>query len=929
MHLDLPPSELLELDRTRARPLFEQLGGADGQHLDLCAEMLERLAAQDRPRRVGVVGESQVGKSSILNAIAGRRVLPAGGVGPLTVQATTLRHGTEEFARVRYHDRARLNELRFALESRLRHQGRLGALALEAEVVPGEPERPLEDAAPVDRAALDATVADAQVAEQAAIAGTPPAPLAPAGDASASQQTGAPESTPADPASAADERQLTSELSAAARLLFNVPDEYPEVDLLQLVRAAAAKDEPTDLLPADEQLRARLAEIRARLGTEERLERVGLGATGFKRELRLRAAGWMAPLVAELEVALDLPLLRSVELVDLPGVGVLADPAGRRAEEFVRKSADALIIVMRNNGLTSEVAGLLERTGVITRLLWTGAEDPNPMHVVIAVTHLDSVAKERWQQLALEARDRDETPPPREDVFHGLAEEMAARIRRQLASALRGSRDSEDLAPEQAMRREAVIERLCAEMTIACVCAPDHLTLLDGFNDSFLPSAEATRIPALSARLAELGHHARTQWQGRLEEARRALHVGLAVALRESEQRFSDARRQASEAVERFRGELEELSRPLREEARTAREAAAKTLRQTVEEQVGRLASLAATRALRRVEKLRALGVGINYRTLNAALVRGGAFEGSVRVDYPDELTRAFVDGVASRFEPHLLEEVRTQLDKARRRDADFLERFVAEARKVVDDPALRDLLSQQRKLLQAQARSSLQWTQAQMEELKESVRVGLAEAIASPIEKACEAAKKAGENCGTGARLRILTTFDTGSRRAIALAEKQCAKLLSDQFDSLASGVIRMHLDSTNPVQAALDRVVDAGASRIAQARAEAGRALVGQVRALRSRLGGDGADPQAQAANEQGPQPAVQESAEPGDADNSLRPAAVAVRPSSSVTGSSSTVTSSSTPTSENDDLEALPPLPVRADGNARSLGFDLLGK
>src|SRR5579875_3768387 len=65
------------------------------------AGIADRLAG--RRLRVIVAGEAKRGKSTLVNALLGRDVLPSG-VTPLTALATTVRHGAPERADVTYAD---------------------------------------------------------------------------------------------------------------------------------------------------------------------------------------------------------------------------------------------------------------------------------------------------------------------------------------------------------------------------------------------------------------------------------------------------------------------------------------------------------------------------------------------------------------------------------------------------------------------------------------------------------------------------------------------------------------------------------------------------------------------------------------------------------------------------------------------------------
>jgi small GTP-binding protein len=81
--------------------LDELDGLADDAGREALAGLRDRLQAGRL--RVLVVGEAKRGKSTLVNALLGREILPAG-VTPLTAVATTVTHGTGELARVVYSD---------------------------------------------------------------------------------------------------------------------------------------------------------------------------------------------------------------------------------------------------------------------------------------------------------------------------------------------------------------------------------------------------------------------------------------------------------------------------------------------------------------------------------------------------------------------------------------------------------------------------------------------------------------------------------------------------------------------------------------------------------------------------------------------------------------------------------------------------------
>src|SRR5437667_763793 len=106
--------------RQRVRPLRAEVAAELVPEFDRHLDRVETLAATVNDEvAVCFLGPSSVGKSTLINAlVAGDgRVLPQGGVGPLTALATSVRYAEEPFFEVAYQPRSRLNELRFSLES--------------------------------------------------------------------------------------------------------------------------------------------------------------------------------------------------------------------------------------------------------------------------------------------------------------------------------------------------------------------------------------------------------------------------------------------------------------------------------------------------------------------------------------------------------------------------------------------------------------------------------------------------------------------------------------------------------------------------------------------------------------------------------------------------------------------------------------------
>ncbi len=751
--------ELKEARATGALALYDAevrpaLGGAEAQpvsDLDTAAQLLRVALAMQHVLRVGFLGESQVGKSSIINALVGQRVLPSGGVGPLTASATTIAYSARPLVRVRYHARKRINEFRFALQGYLQSLGELSPTG--GDPPPETPEAGSDDATPTSFATMDFSKANE---------GTDDGPT--------------------------DERRRMGEyLVKQARLMLGAPDTMPRTNVFHLVRALAAKDETSVAVPADPDLRERVAHIRRLLDRSEEFTRETPEPRKFGDEVRARAAGWMSPLIAELHVSLDLPLLSLAQIIDLPGVGVVGDPAGRVAEEFVRKEADALVIVMRNNGVTEQVAGLLERTGVISRLLWSNQSAAPPIHVAIAVTRLDDVAKDEWRKRVVEARENGASTPRRDEVFRELSDQMATVVRRQVADALMSSHEFDDLSPELRAQREHVVRMLSEAMEVVCVSAPDYLGILEGFEDDcFLRDKDETNIPHLVGQITNLAGRATKARAERLADAFAGFGDGVVRSLRLQEHALRDRKAARTAADARFRSALAVAAEPLKAEAVRHRREFMDFLKTSMPERFDTLSESAADRARKRLKKQKGDGARLRWATLNAALVRTGAFNGAVHIDYPGDLTRAFVDVIAGSWEKDVVAEVRVAFRRLCEADAELVQSLSESAAGILDTDELRVTSRDLQQQIRDQGKVAISWTQAQLEELSEDVRKKLADVVGRPIERSCLNARKAGDNHGTGARDSILEVFDIGGKEAIEKARAACVEILGEHVEKL-----------------------------------------------------------------------------------------------------------------------------------------------
>lgn len=759
---------LLDRYETTIRREIEALG-ADHRvvsELDASASLLWSAVAQRREVHVGFLGEAQVGKSSLINALVGATVLPTGGVGPLTAQATRLSHQPSPRLHVRYHDRARFNQFLFAVRNYLAARGEIAR--------PSDPDETLDSAGPW-------MVAEAQ-----------------------------------EPAARAAQNPTGEGLLAQARLMLRTQDSSLSDAALHDALRAVLELSPLGNQCNFEDLTEQITQIRNLLGTTHSVAAELHTREAFLSSLQANATGWRSPLVAELAVGIDSPLLSQVQVVDLPGVGVVADPAGHLAEQFVKDSANALVIVARNNGLTNEVVRLLERTGVVTRMLFGTDESRDlPIQVIFAITHLDNVADDRWKVEREQAKAGGQIPPKREAVFERLSKEMAAKTREQVRSTLLTSPAFDDLSDEQRARREQVVNDLCRRMEVICTSAKDFLNLRDEEDRmrAFVQNEAATNIPYFRNRLIELAERARGARRSRIQRALENFRGLLEVHL----DALAAAPTSAAVDAATFQEQISVVVPRYRQRATEQRRAASRLLAENIPPKLGDVTQDAAERARKILIRLRKNGEGLPWATLNAALVRDGTWD-KRGIDYPGTLTSSFVDVVAGSWEAAIQQEVRRIIRNLIDEHRELVEEFLTEATHLAGTDDLLQQLLVQKRILKEQGKNAVEWTAEHLNDLSEQVRKRISAVVARPIERACRDAVKSGQNHGQGARTRILDALEKGGRVAIENARESSRELLVERFETLRRSLDRFLRENDDPIsqcQQAILRDQQASAER------------------------------------------------------------------------------------------------------------------
>jgi hypothetical protein len=298
-------------------------------------ETLDRSVSEELA--ICFLGASGVGKSTLINAlVAGQElILPSGGIGPLTALAMEVRYGDVPTFEAEYHTAGNLWQgIVFPLE-------RGHSAALKAATG-----READAAVPPD---FTANTEEPEIAD------------------------------PPQPDDSEGRRRLEVFRKQAQLLIKGNQDAGADLPyLVDSLRDAAGMKRTwgtVALVEDDERVRGIKAALAlAKSGSKYCCE-FNADPSTFRRDLHEHASGFLAPLIKELHVRWNSPLLHTgMVLVDLPGVGIAGDAYKQTTRKWINERAKAVVLVVDRAGITESSADLLRTSEFLTRMLFTADE---------------------------------------------------------------------------------------------------------------------------------------------------------------------------------------------------------------------------------------------------------------------------------------------------------------------------------------------------------------------------------------------------------------------------------------------------------------------------------------------------------------------------------------------------------------------------
>lgn len=722
------------------------------EEFDRLATQLEQLGAnQGQLFPVCLLGQAGVGKSTLINTLIAdtKIVVPSGGgTGPLTANALRVIHGDRAAFQVRYHSAKELSQTRFIIESAIRRETQTTSASTDSIEKP------------------EAEFADlAFDSEQ--------------------QRT-----------SRTEEAIGRAKLLVAGSQSANRTLPYL-ADALRWVLGQSQRFQ-SELQPDD---RARLEQIK---------DAVGLGANGlpkhfdsaddadFPRKLRDHACGFLAPLIVEMSIKWPSDVLKDgLELVDLPGIGILSDAYASVTTEYLRNRAKAVMLVADSRGVRREDAELLRTSGFLNRLLHASSDlAADPVAFFVAVVKIDDVAEENWLN---DKAVNGKALKKKAEHFSDQVERCRADIQQRLGEFLR------EVWQEDSEGKREVIQSILNSLQVFPVSAPQYRLHIDADEDAdrpFLPSVESTNIPALRTAIADVAKRCLAEQRRRQSEHHQRFFgqlrakVELLSAQLEEEQ-------QAENEVAKFRQALDAFLAPLRREFDTRRGEFRSFVRKTVPAKIEARVENSSNKAQAEIRKyLRGLG-DAHWKTLQAAVRREGTFYGSRHINLPNDFALRFEEPIAEVWSREILVDIRKETRDFSNYQAEVVKQVLEWARSQGTNVSTRVLealleeVDQRRQQLNAVGREAV-------DELRNKVKTELIKVIEGPIRRRCRKFVEDGQNHGTGVTRRILDLFDSLAEDVVAAAAAPAKTLLVERFKEVEKEILAAFREHSEPLDEA-----------------------------------------------------------------------------------------------------------------------------
>jgi len=753
-----------------------------------CARLETACDTRGEPVHACFLGTSGIGKSTLLNALIAKdkTVLPAGGIGPLTAQAITVRYSDKSSFKAEYHDMGRINRLKFALESFYHSKTR--EMQKSAEITTDEMSVLEED--------FKHEVADIISGE-------------------------------------ADDlkNEKRENYIKQARLMItnnqNSDRELPYlIDGLQMI---VGKQLLFDSKLSDEDLK-RVDQIQNALnkGYSEYTE----DDLNLYEEMKCsHAAGYFAPIIRKLEVNWKSDLLRTgLVLVDLPGVGIMGDIYKEVTSTYLREKAKAVILVVSTRGVTEADAAVLRESGFMNRLLYS-VDDPSSdlVSLIVAVTRVDDVA---------EARYRNDVNREKKKWQHlaDVCSETEIDVKAQLMSQLR--KEWNENADQSNEQKRKVLNRIEDSLQVIPLSAIEYSKYYADDEDDrpFIKELAQSNIPKMEIYLSEIVGAIAEERNRRLEEHSRQFALSLInqIDIIEAEW-LSDER--SSEAQDLLERNLEEFMQPLRYEYKSREGAFRNYLKKTIPVQIESLVNTACSTSMTSINRYLGTLKGAHWGTLRASVRRGGTYYGARNIDLPNDFALKFEEPIAEIWGKALLQDIRKETRQFAVDCTCLVDQVVAWSISQGTGISAKAIEAHQEKI-KLDAKDMNMVGKEALEELRKSVIEKMITRVKGPIRRKCDAFVNRGDAMGPGVKNRILDLFSELSNEAVSAAKEPATELILERYRDVEREILTSFRKIEDPLKSIADTILGTHRKNLARRDKKAKEALLQDVAFVRGNM-------------------------------------------------------------------------------------------
>ena len=746
--------------KNKLTPLAQELDNSS-----LVESAHERLAVLEAQEKVSeasysvcLLGQAGVGKSTLLNTlVAGSDIVvpSGGGTGPLTANALKVSFSEQKSFKVKYHGKVKINQLRFVLDGIVQRDTTHIAEASD-QITAGEEQSPELS----DETSLDSRD-DTKTKSEAALR---TARLLVCGDQTADR---------------------TAEyLADALRVILDNETKY-ESELLE-----------EDIKRIDQVVETLY------LAEDQEFTEFSGDDSEFRSILYDHACGFLSPLIAELEISWPSEVLRSgIEIVDLPGIGIVSDVYSKVTANYLRKEAQSVMLVADSRGLREEDALLLRDSGFLVRLMHS-LDDPqsDPVRLIVVVVRVDDVATENWRN---DKSKNGKALATKAQHFEKVAQNCRQNVRKQLVDYIQKIWLSEDT--EGNIAKQTVIERLSECLEVHPVSALQYRLIIDEDEDEeevpFIKDVQHTNIPALRRELIEAASDQQYLLKERFSEGRKLFFERIKSQLNTEVARREEGENSAE--LRHLKDEFEVFTNDLNLEYNNRLGEFRNYLRNTVPGQISDKVEIASGRAEREIRHYLGSMRSAHWGTLRAAVRRKGSFQGARNINLPQDFALRFEEPLAEIWSKEILQKLRSETRKFTKFRSNALEKIDSWVKERDVTPplllsaVLNDLTIRQQELESSEGDA--------VEDLRARVRKNLQEKIEEPIRENCTKFVDAHQDIGSGVKQRILELFDELAHIGVEAAKEPAHELLTEQFKIAEEKLLKDLKESQNPIEQVL----------------------------------------------------------------------------------------------------------------------------